>query len=330
MKIFITGGTGFVGNKLVDKLSKTNNELIVLTRNAPNTKLRKNVKYLVGDINKPSTFKKELNSCNLLIHLAAFRSNWGDKKKFIETNSKSINNFFTTDSKVKYAIVISSVYVYGVIKDLPASEQAPQNAKDIYGISKVLLEKEAIKTFNKLKIKYCVVRPSIVYGPGDNESGMIVKLISMLRNNKFFYIGNGENLIHLVYVDDLVNAISLVINKRPENQIYTIAGEKPIQLYKLTSLVQKELGNKNKIASFPRLPIYLLSFAIESSFKFGFMVLPNIFSKEPPLLPTKVETISNSWHYNISKAKKELHYHPKIDYSTGIKRTVKWYLQTHH
>lgn len=327
MKIFLTGATGFIGKRLLRKIIEEGHKVTVLVRDINTAKQFKKsgVKAVIGDITKPDTFTKHLNNCHTLIHLAAIRSNWGSPKKFIEVNSKAIENFLQPKSSLKHIVVTSSVYAIGRLRSIPADENIPLNGLGIYGESKVQAEIITKKLSNKFEIPFTIIRPAIVYGPEDNDTGMIVKMIKLIKKKRFQIIGNGNNLIHLIYIDDLVEGYLKVIKKGGHNQVYILAGNKPITLLELTSLIKKTLRINYSNIFLPKLPLIFMAFFVENLYKVGFKIHHNLFNKEPFISPIKIQILTDNWSYNISKAKSELGFNPQVDYKEGIAKTVKWF-----
>ncbi len=324
MKIFITGATGFIGRELIKKLKKEKYQITALARDKSKAELLKKqgVKTVIGDLLKPETFTKELNSNDVFIHLAAIRANWNIPSNFLEVNAHVLKKLITPNSQLKHIIDTSSVYVYGRLKDHPTDENSPLLAKDIYGKSKIIAENNLQEVCLKYGIPYTVIRPAIVYGPNDTELGMVTKMVELIKKNKFPIIGSGNNLLHLVYIDDLTEAYIKAIKKGGQNQTYLIASSKPIKLIDLVNLVKKNLKIFSKSKTIPKFPLQSAAFVFETLYKLGYQISPQIFRNEPPLTVQKVITVADNWHYNINKAKKELGYNPKVDYQQGIQKTL--------
>lgn len=319
IKVFVTGGSGFIGKNLISKLVTRGFEVTVLLRKK--RILPRKVKIVIGRLEEPKTFINELNKSDVLIHLAAIRTNGGIKQKVFPINSDILDLIITPHTRLKYLIVTSSVYVFGSLSKLPADETHTLNARDIYGLSKIRLEEITKKVSKKYNVPYCIVRPAIVYGPGDSQIGFMTKLIGMLKKNFFPMIGRGENLIDLIYIDDLVDGYLEILKKRPKNEVFILASGNPVKLKSLINIIGKELNYTARSIYIPRFPILFLSYIIEIIFKFSVKIFPS-FDGEPWLTPIKVKVLSDSWSFDISKARKILNFNPKIDYKEGISRTL--------
>lgn len=322
MKVFVTGATGFIGSHLIPVLIKKGYKVVVLVRSQDKARpfQQLKVKTVIGEISNPHSFINTLNQCDICIHLAAMRTNWGKEKDFYNINALAIDNIINAKTKLKHVIITSSVYAIGDLKKIPADESSPLCPKDIYGKSKRLLEERTIQNANKYNIPYTIIRPAIAYGPGDNELSFMNKLIRMVVNKKVTILGNGNNLIHLINIDDLINGYMKVIEKNGTNQVYILAGAKPIKLINLINIIKKDVRSDIRITKIPFYPALLLSYLIEYLYKVAYSLLPNVFVNEPLLLPIKVKIYGKNWYYNISKAVKELGFNPKVTYNDGISK----------
>lgn len=329
MKIFVTGSTGFIGKFLIKRLIKEKYEVVALVRNesAKQSMKKLGVEAAIGDISNQKEFLDCLKQAEVVVHLAAIRSNWGDEKEFNRINSQSIANLFIKNSKIKHVIITSSVYAMGKLDKLPADETASVHALDLYGKSKKLAEQKTKECSIKNNIPYTIIRPSIVYGPEDNDLGMIVKMIKLIKEGKFIIIGDGKNLLHLIYIDDLIDGFMRVIKSRGRNETYIMASQEPIKLNDLVLLIQKNLRIKKRIKRIPWAVAYIAAMIFETFYNLGYKLLPILFKNEPLLSVMKVRTLTGNWFYDISKAKKDLGFNPKVSYDTGIKKVVDWYLK---
>lgn len=329
MKIFVTGSTGFIGKFLIKRLIKEKYEVVALVRNesAKQSMKKLGVEAVIGDISNQKEFLDCLKQAEVVVHLAAIRSNWGDEKEFNRINSQSIANLFIKNSKIKHIIITSSVYAMGKLDKLPADETVSVHALDLYGKSKKLAEQKTKECSIKNNIPYTIIRPSIVYGPEDNDLGMIVKMIKLIKEGKFIIIGDGKNLLHLIYIDDLIDGFMKVIKSRGRNETYIMASQEPIKLNDLVLLIQKNLRIKKRIKRIPWAVAYIAAMIFETFYNLSYKLLPILFKDEPLLSKMKVQTLTENWFYDISKAKKNLGFSPRVSYNVGIRKVVNWYLK---
>lgn len=310
MRIFVTGGTGFIGKHLVRALVKNGHQVQVLVRKKEDlTGVQKlGAKGVLGDLEDKRFLREALSGYGLCYHLAAIRSDWGYSwQDYYHTNVELTRNLLEAAAgQIKQFILISSVKA-----DHPITP---------YGKSKQEVEKLALNSFRKKNLPITIIRPAIVYGPGDSFLGMMPKLIRLIKNARFITVGSGKNRLHLLYVDDLIQALILAGKSLGTGEIYTIASEKPITLNALTSLVAQKL----KVKILPvKIPVFLANFA-------GIVferLYPLVSLNEPPITKSKVQTITYDKIYDISKAQKELGFAPYINYEEGIELTIDDYLK---
>lgn len=302
MKILVTGGTGFIGNYLVKYLKKKNNEIFVLSRNKKNVDLINSLGAipLVGDIKDKKFLIKCLTGVDICFHLAAIRSDWGYSwDDYYQANVVFTENLLKASvGKIKHFIYLSSVKA--IIPDTP------------YGKSKLLGEKMALKYFTQQNLPLTIVRPAIVYGPGDDPSGFMNKLISLIMSGKFLIVGSGKNLFQMVYISDLIDALWLAMKEKGKGNVFTIAGKDSVALNNLVSIIKDNLGKNIIPLKIPVCIAKIIGLLTEKLF-------PYISQKEPIITRNKVRILTESKVYDISKAESLLSYRPKVGCKEGIK-----------
>lgn len=306
MKIFLTGATGFIGYALVGALVQEGHNVKVLIRNKAdqNKFVNLKVEVIVGSLDDDSLLNRELEGIDVVYHLAAIRRDWGHSwSSYRQTNVFLTEKIVTAAvRKVKHFILISSVKA--------------NNPESNYAMSKKEAEDITRRICICNRLPLTIIRPAIVYGPGDHRDGMIPKLIGLIKSRKFFIVGNGQNRIHLVYITDLISALVSAGSKKGNADTYTIAGEKPITLSCLAELIAREL----KTPIFPlKIPYFLAYF---SAFLFELACKSLSLKTEPLLTVGKLKTITQDHIYDIKAAKEKLNFSPKVNYQDGIKKTL--------
>lgn len=329
MNILITGAAGFIGSHLVDLLLKEGVQakslrLLVWGNENLSNLPKKNFQIIRGDIRDKELIRRAVDKCDVIYHLAAKIDFEGKSyQNYYDVNVAGTKNLLESSRKNKLQkfVFFSSIGVFG----LPAGigeiinwdENHPKTYTNYYGRSKWEAEVEVMQAFKKWGIPYAIVRPASVYGP--REKGPTLALYRAIKKHQFIRIGNGENLMHYVYVGDLVKGARLAQLSKIKDGDYILAGNKPIKFKDMVNLIAKSLNEKVPGWYIPKDIALLLSRVIETA--------GDLVGKKPPIYASRVRTMTTTYFYNISKAKSELKYTPKVNFEKGSKITGKWYLE---
>jgi UDP-glucose 4-epimerase len=224
MKILITGGAGFVGSHLANRLARTNNKIYVVDdlSSGKKTNLRnKKIKFIKTSILNKKKINDVLINCDVLIHLAAFvevEKSIHYPKKCILVNIKGIENILSCKniSFVKKIIFASSCSIYSDDFKKKLHENSSLKPTTPYAASKLLGE-ILIKNFCiKRKIKYVILRCFNIYGANDNKdsiySAVINKFIlESISKNKITVYGSGKQTRDFVFIKDVVDIYQKMI-----------------------------------------------------------------------------------------------------------------------
>ncbi len=319
-RAFVTGASGFTGGYLCDALIKEGYSLTALVRSSSHTELLKarGVTLVEGDLAEPDSIKGKIRDMDLVFHIAAlYRQEGVSKDMFTRVNVGGTRVMLEESAAagVKRFVHCSTVGVQGEIKNPPATEDAPYNPADHYQVSKLEGEKLALSYFRDKKIDGVVVRPVGIYGPGDTR---FLKLFRHIYRGKFKMIGKGKVLYHLTFVEDLVQGIILAgQSPKAPGQIYTLAGSEYLPLEKLVRLIAEILGKKISRIHIPLAPVYAAAFLCEK--------LCRSLRVEPPLYRRRLDFFTKDRAFDISRAKRDLGYAPKVSLKEGLTRTALWY-----
>jgi nucleoside-diphosphate-sugar epimerase len=160
-----------------------------------------------------------------------------------------------------------------------------------------------------------VFRPAGVYGPGDRR---FLKLIRAINRGKFVMLGSGTVLYQLVFIDDLIDGILRCgTDERAPGNVYLLTGEAPVTLNDLVKLIAELLNVRPPRWHFPVGPVYAAGFLCELLFK--------PLKINPPLYRRRVDFFRKARAFDISKAKRELGFHPATGLQRGLTTTIEWY-----
>jgi len=226
-KILITGGTGFIGSHLANKLSK-NNEVIVydnLSR-CSQIKLNENIKFIKGDICDIETLNQVDSDIDIIYHLAAVSrvlESIENPRKCFDVNVNATFNVVEFAGKIGSKLVFSSSReVYGDAQYIPVDEGHPHNPKNPYGASKLAGELVVRIMSEIYGIQHTIIRLSNVYGKGDFKR-VIPTYVDNIRNGENIIIyGAPSKTIDFVHVNDVVDVFVHCCDNATNNEIFNI------------------------------------------------------------------------------------------------------------
>ena len=217
--IIVTGGAGFIGSHLVNRLIDENHDVIVIDnlRTGSEVNLNNNAHFINADLSSESTFRDLPNDVDYIFHLAAQASNESscyDPIWDIKANTISTLNLlrYAKEIKIKKFLFTSTMGVYDDSKNV-STELSNIEPKAFYGIHKRASE-EYIRIFSEEGMPTTILRLFNVYGPGQNmtdlRQGMLSIYMSFIMQNKKISVkGSLDRIRDFVYVSDVVNAIML-------------------------------------------------------------------------------------------------------------------------
>jgi UDP-glucose 4-epimerase len=227
LKIGITGGLGLVGKALRAKLSTS---VVLITRRVPEALLKPNEECIVGNFSDSSSMEEFVSKINVLIHAA---TGVGPRSEFEEQFIKDdligtlnlAKAFFKQNPQGHFIYLSTSGGLYNLEDPSVKTEESEVNPKSLYGAIKLIIEDSLEKISNPQGF-VTILRPAAVYGDSfkkNQEIGLIDKLLkSTLResvNTAVPIFDKMESARDYLYVDDLVNAIKILINRKPISRL---------------------------------------------------------------------------------------------------------------
>jgi len=296
LKILITGGIGFIGSHLAEKLIAANYSVSVIDNlsTGNKTNLTAKAKFYQKNIQDPSLvdlFKKI--QPEIVFHLAAASRVSSSNQGVLNSNIIGTYNVLNCSKavKVKQVIFTSSAAVYGKSKKFPIKENFPTKPISAYGLSK--LTGELYCQFFQSYFTSTILRLANIYGPRQDssvEGGVVAIFIkNLLQNKKSFIYGDGQQTRDFVYVEDVVKAMLLALKDNKSN-IYNLSSNQEISVMNLLQQTA-ELINKKSDYSFQ---------------------------------PFRQGDIKKSLLDN-SLIKKQLNWQPQISLKQGLSQTIKYF-----
>jgi len=237
MKVFVTGGTGFVGTEIIDKLISEGHDVLALVR-GDSSRLDTRTEAVKGDILKPETFSDYLEGVDAVINLVGI---------IREIPSKGVT-FENMHFKATKNVVDASVK-HGVKRFIQMSANGTRaNAVSGYHIYKY----EAEEYIKKSGLDYTIFRPSLVYGPKDSFINMLAKF--MRTTPAFSYFGDGSYPMQPVSVYEVADIfVGALSEEKTVGQTYSVCGNKVYTYKELLRAVSTAMGRKHLFLPVPEI-----------------------------------------------------------------------------
>lgn len=296
-KLLVIGGTGFLGSHVCREAIKKNYRVISVSTKKTKFNLIKKVKYIKCDISNSTTIKRKLNfEVDYIINFGGYVDH-SDKNKTYQSHFKGCKNLidFYQKKKIKKFIQIGSSLEYGKTKS-PHKEKIMTKKvillKSIYAKSKLLSTNYCMNAFKKNFFPVIVLRPYLVYGPGQKIDRLIPFIISKSLTNKTFPCSSGVQLRNFLFVEDFVKAIFKTLTKKNVNgEIINIGSNNNLKVKKVILMIKNYLNSGKPM--------------------FGKIKL------------RKDESIK--YYPSIKKAKNLINWKPLIQFEKGLIQTIKYY-----
>ena len=321
MKVLVTGGTGFTGKALVRRLLDEGKEVIALDykEGHKTDELRSwGARVVIGSVTDVEVVSKAVVGVDYVQHLAAaFREMDVPNSYYEEVNVGGTRVVLEAAKQagVKKVVYCSTCGVHGNVDNPPADENAPINAADYYQQTKYNAEPIA-KEYNAKGLPCSIIRPAAIYGPGDPERFYMI--FRRVAKGRFPMFGSGDTYYHPLYIDNLVDALMLAMEPgKGDGEEFLIADEEYLTINDLVSRVGVAMNVDLKITRFPILPLIIAGHVFEKVCK--------PFKIAPPIFPRRVDWYRQNRAFNISKAREQLGYNPRVGLDDGLRRTFEWY-----
>lgn len=296
--ILVTGGTGFLGSKLVKRLVEKGHQVRAMA--IENDPLVKNLdgvdcEIVTGDITKAETLTPCMEGVTTVFHLAAVLVSH-DPELFQKINYDGTKN--VVDKAVE-AGVKEFVYI--------SAAAANYDVRTTYGQTKHRAEQ--LMREKRGETNFIIVRPTLLYGPGGGGQELVM-YINQLKKFKWFIplVGSGNVMKRWVSVDDVIEGLTLVVNQpKAYGKIYNFAGGSAHTMREYTEMLCKELGINKPIVPIPVPVCYALAAMLKR------------ISKKPMLRRDTILGVTMPADFSIAEAQEDLGYNP-MPFSEGIKR----------
>ncbi len=318
MKALVTGGTGFLGQRLVRRLVSQGWDVRVLSRSSGfNAQFMEGeVEHFHGDLTLPASLKGVMQDVAVVFHLAAQLGEWEVPwENFLSTNVTGTRLLLDEckSAAIKRFVYVSTPGVQGK-GHRRARESLPYNPPYAYEKSKCLAEKCVLSFHRKHGLPITIIRPDFVYGPGDYRR---VPLYRAIKTGRFLMIGNGKSFLHPTYVDDAVSGTVLAAtHPQAWGEIFNIAGPEQLAVSQYIKTICHCMGKKLPAVNIPKFSGWAAALCFET--------LAKLTDRAPYVSRSKVEFLTQNHGSDITKARRILNYRPRYGFRDGFQLTLDW------
>lgn len=319
MRVFLTGGTGFLGSHVADVLLSEGFEVHALARSEARAELLKSkgARIVLGDLSDDTTvsgIRGVLEKCDAVVHVAGL-------VKAVSLNDFYRVNVLGTKRIVKAAlgargsrfIHVSSIAAQGPCPGpQPRPPELPEAPLTAYGRSKLESEKEVLK---EKALSATIIRPPIIYGPRDYE---FTKVFQIASKTGLIPVLNPAQVLSMIHAKDCARAILCALKQdRPPHLIYPVDDGLQHTWIEIAEVLSSSLKRKVRLIRLPKFAAYIGAAAWELWGKIG--RTPVVMSRD------KVrEAEATYWIAGCGLAREGLGFEPSISLMEGVEDTLRW------
>ncbi|HWO11736.1 MAG TPA: NAD-dependent epimerase/dehydratase family protein [Polyangiaceae bacterium] len=314
--IFITGGSGFVGQQTIQELSRRGHRVRALARSeqAAARIAAAGAEPVPGDLTSVDDLTRNMRGSEAVIHAAAKVEQWGAYDDFYAVNVAGTENVLTAARRAGVKRFVHIGTEAGLVGAQPlrmATEEfaAPQRSVGLYPATKRLAE-ERVLAANCSELETVVVRPRFIWGRGDTS--LLPQLVHAVKQGRFMWIAGGRYLTSTCHVENVVEGIGLALEGGRGGNAYFLTDGEPTEFRAFITALLATQGLKAPTASIPRCIAKVLAQALEGTWRAFHLV------SEPPLTRTVVFLMGEEVTVSDAKARRELGYTGGMSRERGL------------
>lgn len=322
MKVLVTGGGGFVGAYVIDRLLARGYAVRSFGRSPQPSLEAKGVEVICGDLASAEDVRSACPGVDAVFHVAAKAGVWGRWESFFEANVVGTRNVVAAcrAEGIRRLVYTSTPSVVFNRQPIRGGGQEMPYGRDWlchYAHTKAIAEEEVLAA-NGNALKVVALRPHLIFGRGDPH--LLPRVIESVKAGRLKIIGNGKNRVDVSYVEDVaaahLNAFDSLDAGKGAGKAYFISQGEPVELWPWLNQVLEGLGHPPLSKRISLGMAYVAGALAESIWK--------LFSKsgEPPITRFVAVELAKDHYFDISAAQKDLGYQPAFTMQTALEETI--------
>ena len=322
MRTLVTGGGGFVGGYVVDRLLERGYEVRSFGRSFQHGLEERGVRVFCGDLADADAVTAACEGVDAVFHVAARAGVWGSWLSYYRPNVIGTRNVLAACQakgvgRLIYTSTPSVVFNRKAIRN--GNEELPYGHKWLchYAHTKAIAEEEALAA-NSDALRVIALRPHLVFGPGDPH--LLPRVVERARSGRLKIVGNGHNRVDVSYVGNVadahINALDALETGKFAGQAYFISQGEPVELWPWINALLEGLGHaplNRKV----RLPLAYIAGAV-CEFLWKRLKRRN----DPPMTRFVAIELAKDHYFDISAAEWELGYTAKVPMAEAVRLTI--------
>jgi nucleoside-diphosphate-sugar epimerase len=311
-RVLVTGGTGFIGCRLVEKLALEHGAAVrVLVRRFASAArvARLDVDIVHGDVTDPAAVASAMQGCDIVVHCAYGNDGDADQQRAVYVEGSRIVAEKALEAGVGRMVHVSTIAVYGTMPDGDVDERTPFGGPgDHYSRTKREAEDIVTELHRRAGLPLAIVRPTCVYGP--YGLAFTIDPLRRLREGQVVLVNGGEGLCNAIYVDDLVHGILLAaVEPAALGEVFHLTGASPLTWRDFYAAYERLLGKRSTVSMTVG----------EARARARGDVDSRTFPSEDMLAFYAARPV-----FRIDKAKRLLGFDPAFDFERGMELTAQW------
>ena len=330
MKNLVTGGGGFVGGYIVERLLARGYAVRSIGRSPQPELVAKGVEVVCGDLTDATAVSAACEGVGAVFHVAARAGVWGSWESFYGPNVIGTRNVLSACRKwqvkrLVYTSTPSVVFNGDSIRGGDESLPYGKNWLCHYAETKALAEQEALAA-NSEKLQVVALRPHLIFGPGDPH--LLPRVVESVKAGRLRIVGDGSAKVDVSYVGNVadahLDAFDALERGKGAGQAYFISQGEPVDLWSWLNSILEGLGQPPLTQKIPLPMAYGIGALCEGAWK----VLRR--RTDPPITRFVAVELAKDHYFDIRKAQHVLGYQPRVPMNEALKLTIQDLIRRHY
>lgn len=318
MRVFVTGGSGFIGGALVRRLRLEGHEVRVLVRSPRAEALVAEAGAIPvsGDVSQPGPWQNEVSAGDAVVHAAAMVTDWGPRKEFFRVNVGGTRNVLDAMKRWNgHFIHVSSIAVHGFRPGVYTETSPVSPGRHPYCSSKAAAEALVVSSVGE-GLKASAVRISGVYGPGDPH--FATRFLDYAETGRVFIVGPGDQPSKLIYIDDVVEAFMAILRRPCEPGARYLLNDPAVpNVLSMLRLAMEALEISVPVRPVPEWLAYAVALWQEGRAR--------LTGSHPQLTRYAVRAMGHRCFFSPEGTSRRLGWSPRMNAREGVEKTISWY-----